>query len=489
MPLLKTADGLNSMAALLKGVAGHFLLPKSQNEDLARRELILNLIISFSIFCFSLINLIRLWDVISNPSDRGLPVIYTLAILVFFIILALMSRRGYIKTASWLVIVTYAVPAIYSFYIWGADLPAALLLDVLIITFCGLLISAKAAFFSALVLNAFLLILTYAQANNIITVRSYWRAENHELGDAIVYAVLLLLITALVFIFDREIRRALVRAKSSEAELRQERDDLEIRVAERTSLIREMEADKISQLYRLAEFGRISSGIFHDLVNPLTAVSLNLEQVKKSELIEGADVSIERLGEAKDCLSQAIVAARKMEDLIACIKRSIKQESIHSLFSLPEEIRSIIKILSYKARQAGVTIHFSSQADVCCHGDAVKLGQIMTNLICNSIEACENANEQAPVGKKIERNVHIFLRHFGQNAIIEVHDNGSGILSENCTKIFQPFFSTKQGRGLGLGLSSTKNIIEHDFGGEIKANSRPGQETIFTVTLPLNYEN
>jgi len=256
-----------------------------------------------------------------------------------------------------------------------------------------------------------------------------------------------------------------------------------------------MEADKISQLYRLAEFGRISSGIFHDLVNPLTAVSLNLEQVKKSEITNSPDSSAEKLGEAKDCLSQAIAAAKKMEDLIVCIKRSIKQENTCSLFSLSEEIRSIIKILDYKARQTGVVIRFSPQSDICCHGDSVKFGQIMTNLISNAIEACESANKQLEdigqldVKEKTERIVLVFLRRCGQTAIIEVRDNGNGFLPENSLKIFQPFFSTKQGRGLGLGLSSTKNIVEHNFGGEIKASCRLGQETIFTVTLPLSYES
>jgi len=140
MILRKIAITCRKIAVMPKNSIKRFLLPKSQNEDVARKELILNLIITFSIFCFSLINLIRLWDTISNPADRGLPLVYTLVILIFFIILAIMSRRGWIKTASWLIIIIYSIPAAYSFYSWGADLPAALLLSVLIITFCGLLI-------------------------------------------------------------------------------------------------------------------------------------------------------------------------------------------------------------------------------------------------------------------------------------------------------------------------------------------------------------
>lgn len=463
-----------------------FLAPKSKDEEIMRKELILNLIIAFSLVCFTLINLIRIIDIISNPNDRGLPLIYTLAILGFFILLVFLSRRSLIKTASWLIIGTYAFPAAYSFIVWGADLPAALLLSVLVITFFGLLFSAKSAIFGALVLNIFLFILTYAQARGWAAVKNYWRAESHELGDAIIYAILLILITSLIFVFDREIRRALTRAKNSEAALQKEKDGLELRVEERTKLIREMEAGKINQLYRLAEFGRLSSGIFHDLINPLTAVSLNLEQAKLSNASDKTPSS-QKLGDARDCLSQAISAAKKMEDLIACIKRSIKQESVNSLFSLSEEISSAIKLLSYKLRQAKIEIFFNPEEDIFCQGDAVKFSQIVSNLICNSIDACVESQDNAPLLDKLDRRVIINLFRKNNQAILEIRDNGNGVSPENATKIFQPFFTTKKAGGLGLGLSSTKNIVENSFGGCINFNSQPGTETIFTITLPLTY--
>ena len=445
------------------------VVPKNFNSDRGRRTLVLNILLLLSIFVFTLLNIIRLIDVISNEQDRGLPIIYTLVILLFFIFLRWLSRWGWTRLASWLFVSTYSLPMIYCFINWGADLPAALLLGVLIITFLGVLISAPTALWGALILNTFLIYLTHLQNTGLIKVAGYWRAEKHEIGDAITYAILLLLITSLVVIFEREIRRSLKRAEKSELELIAEKDALEERVIERTKMIREMEAEKISQLYRLAEFGRISSGIFHDLINPLTAVSLNLEQINNNG--ENKIIS------AKDSLSQAIAASRKMEDLIACIKRSIRKENRQETFSLNQEIETVVKILSYKARQANVAVIFKSDMEINYFGDPAKFGQVIANLISNGIEASTD------IANLKTKSINISLTKNQNNYIISVQDYGSGIPTENTEKIFEPFFSTKPGCGFGIGLSSAKSIIEKNFLGKLDVQSQINQGTTFTINL------
>ncbi len=274
------------------------LAPRSLDEEIARREQILNILIFFSIICFSALSLIRLLDFIAHGSDRGLAPALLLLILSFFIFLFWLSKKKMFKTASWLLIIIYSLPMLYSFITWGADLPAALLMAILIITFFGVLMGSQASLISASILSVFLITLTWLQTNGLMATVNYWRLEKNELGDTIAYAVLMMVITVIVWIFDNGLNKALRRAHISEVALKQERNDLEIKVIERTAQLRELEAEKIEQLYRLAEFGRLSSGVFHDLINPLTAVSLNLEQIKN----EGTT----SLANAKDCLSQAI---------------------------------------------------------------------------------------------------------------------------------------------------------------------------------------
>ena len=449
------------------------LTPKSRSKEIARREQILNILIFFSIICFSMLNLIRLLDLIDHGPDRGLPIISSLVILAFFIFLFWLSKKGKIKTASWLLIIIYSLPMFYSFLIWGADLPAALLIAILIITFFGALMGSKASLISALLLNLFLITLTYLQANNIIVTNSYWRLEKHEPGDAIAYSILIMVTVVIVWIFDNGLHKALQRACLSEEALKKERDDLEIKVEERTTKIRKIKMEKISQLYRLAEFGRLSSGVFHDLINPLTAVSLNLEQIKNE--------SVTNLTDARDCLSQAISASHKMEDLIACIKKSIRQENIKINFSPKTEIEVVINILSYKARKANTEVNFFYDDNINLYGDPVKFSQIIINLISNSIDSCEVKKE------KLTQTIKVRLKKQLEFLTIEVKDCGAGILPENINKIFRPFFSTKKEGGLGLGLSSTKNIVEKEFLGSINVASEIDKETAFTVFIPLPY--
>jgi signal transduction histidine kinase len=449
------------------------LKPKSRNEDIARREYILNILIFFSIICFLILNIIRILDFIAHGPDRGLPLAFTLIILGFFSFLFWLSKKGFIKSAAWLLIIIYSLPMFYSFLTWGADLPAALLMAVLIITFFGILMGSRAAVISALIINVALIILTYLQAQGFISTHSYWRQKSHELGDAVTYALLIMIITIIVWIFDRSLNKALTRAHLSEQALKQERDDLEIKVEERTSKIREMETEKIGQLYRLAEFGRLSSGVFHDLINPLTAVSLNLEQIKNENET--------KLINAKDCLSQAIAASHKMEDLIICIKKSIRQENSKIDFLPKAEIEAAMSILGYKSRQANTEVHFCCEDETTFYGDPVKFSQVVINLISNSIDSCEAKKTN------FTQIIRVNLKRQTEFIVIEVKDWGIGIPPENINKVFQPFFSTKQEGGLGLGLSSTKNIVEKEFSGSIAVSSEINKETAFTVTIPLIY--
>lgn len=453
----------------IKNLFIKLIAPRQEDEDKRRQELILNILLIFSLSGFFILNIIRVIDYILYTERRGMPISITLIIFIFFAYLLWLSHRGWQKTAASLFIISFALPMFYSLIMWGADLPAGLLLAVLVIILSGILLGARLALFSTFFIAITLIFLIDQQARGLIEIKDYWRSEKAQISDAIAYSVLLFIIAATAWLFCREIKHSLKRALISEKLLREERDSLEIKVKKRTQELREAEAEKINQLYRLAEFGRLSSGIFHDLINPLTAVSLNLEQIKTETDI--------KILSAKSYLNQALLATNKMEGLIASIKKQISRESTARIFSLNQEIEQIIQILSYKARRAQVIIKFTAEKEVKLMGDAIKFGQIITNLLANAIEACEEAER---------KEVNLNLSTDDAEIKIIIADNGTGIAPENLAKIFEPFFSTKKanGRGLGLGLASTKNIIEKDFAGTIKVISAPEQGTTFTIKLP-----
>lgn len=445
-------------------------------EDENRHKAILDILLFLSIAAFTSINLIRIIDYLTNK-QRGLPLWSTALILALLFFLAILSRYKKILIASVLLIFLYSLPMIFSLTVWGADLPAGLLLAVLIIIISVALLGARAAFFVAFMVSALLLSLTNLQNHRIISVQDYWRQESNQIADAIVYSVLLIVIAGITWLFAHGINKSLARARISEKALEKERDSLEIKIGERTRELRQAEQEKICQLYRLAEFGRLSSGIFHDLVNPLTAVSLNLEQIKgdtENKSATDQDVKIARFH-----LNQALLAANKMEGLIAGVKKQIQKEEILASFNPCREITDIIQILAYKARKANVKIVFTETTDIVFNGDAVKFGQIIINLIANAIDASEN--------NQTTKEIKIDLKKDNDGINIIVEDQGVGIEPENINKIFERYFSTKKktGQGLGIGLALTKDITEKNFGGTINVVSRPEYGSTFSIFLPF----
>jgi len=450
---------------------GNLIKPHSTSEESRRKEMILNIILLFSIAAFLILNFIRICDVFIYQRADGMPLIITLVILLFFIFLWYLSRRGFLKIASWLLIITFSVPMFYSFLAWGTDLPAGLILSVLIIVLSGILFGGRAILITTLFTSTFLIIVSHQHSQGWLPIESSWRNNAAEAADAIAHSSLLLIISAIIWLFCREINKSLKRALDSELALKQERDSLEITVEKRTKELLLLEEEKIRQLYRFAEFGRLSSGIFHDLINPLSAVSLNLEQINNET---GA-----RVASAKNYLNQALIATHKMEGLIAGIKKQISREENIDVFSLNQEISQSLEILAYKARRSRVNLKFESNQEFSLIGNALKFGQVITNLLANAIEACEQSET---------KNVFINLAQTGNEIFLKVVDSGVGISQENLTKIFQPFFSTKKvtGQGLGIGLSLTREIIEKDFQGSISVSSGPSGGATFLIKIPKN---
>ncbi|MFA6994916.1 MAG: HAMP domain-containing sensor histidine kinase [Patescibacteria group bacterium] len=470
---------IQTNALSIKNYFKKLIQPQNPDKNLNRQELLLNILLSSSIVGFALINLIQLINRATSTKGHGLPPIYTGLIFLFLIFLFWLSKKGQIKITTWLLITTYSLPMFHLFILQGTDLPTSLLLAVLIISLFGLLIEDGPVLMSSAIIGIFMILLAYFQHTSLIKFNDYWRAEKNEVTDTVIYALLLLVIALIIWLLSRSLKQALASARESEEKLQEEYELLEIKVIERTKQLHQAEEEKIIQLYRLAEFGRLSSGIFHDLINPLTAVSLNLEQIKG----EAGD----KIVNAKSYLDQALLATHRMENLIVGIKKQIQQKSSPTVFIVNEEIEQIIQILTHKARQAKIQINFISTEIIKFYGDAVKFGQIIINLLANAIEASE---EQIKISNdhSSKKEIKIELLNQKNKILILVSDQGVGIMAENIDKIFEPFFSTKteNDRGLGLGLASVKNITEHNFSGSITVESQINLGSRFIVSLPLD---
>ncbi|MDP3837183.1 MAG: HAMP domain-containing sensor histidine kinase [bacterium] len=430
----------------------------------------------FSAGVMLFLNVIRITDYIANPSNTGLPLGVTLLLLITFLGLWQLARFGHETISAWLLIVAYAAPTLYCFYSWGADLPAAILMSVLVVVMAGMFLGSKRALLITATLITSIVALSYLQYHQILPVSSDWRSLPHHPADAIAYALIFSVIYLLAWIIIRENRQALTRANEASLALQAEREGLEAIVIERTKAIREIQREQIEQLQVLASIGQLSGGIFHDIVNPLTAVSLNLECLKEERCPQ--------LGETQDYLHQALSATNRIKDLVNSTNSCLRREGREKMFSIRAEILKIKKIMDAKARRQNTLIYIDSGTDIQIRGGQTRFGQVIMNLLNNALEACSHLKDQS------ESRVYISLgeRHKYKEIELSITDTGGGIDKENLNKIFGAFFTTKSSgdKNLGLGLSIVKEIVEIDFHGHITVSSKPGEGSTFTLCLPIN---
>lgn len=450
----------------------NLIKPKSTDEDLKRREFILNCIIVGTIVFSSILTAIILYRSMTVSEYKGMSFYLALFVLLLFVSFYTLSRKGYFVIISYVLILLYLACAVFMTYNWGVELTTALLFYALVITISSILISFRFSFFISVIISALLLVFTYLQVSRISKPDLYWKFENIRFEDGIFFVLLLFIITLVSWLSNREIEKSLIRARKSEAELKKERDNLEITVEERTKDLKMLQMEKIIQLYRFAEFGKLSSGLFHDLVNPLTAVTLCLEEARAES---------NKIVDARQHLEKAVMATKKIENFVMAIRRQIQKQESKIEFPLTEEIRQNIQMFSYKARKCGVELEFNDHEDIIFFGDQIKFGQIVSNLISNAIDSYEGS-----AGEKPDKKVVIRLWQEGDAVSLSVEDFGTGISSENLGKIFEPFFTTKNmGKGIGIGLSSTKDIVEGEFKGAISVESKASGGVKFAVKFPL----
>jgi signal transduction histidine kinase len=256
----------------------------------------------------------------------------------------------------------------------------------------------------------------------------------------------------------------LKRAWISESELKKERDHLEQTVEERTRELKQAQLEKMFQMYRFVEFGRLASGFFHDMTVPLTTVSLNLDAIKSVHSSTEVD--------------QAIVGAKKMGAYVRAIRKQLQKQTVMTKFSLDREVSEVLSIMAAKAREERVLFIFEKEK-ITMYGNPLKFSQLLTNLISNAIDSYDQ------VRGKNTRTIHIVLKKKKGVAHISVKDHGKGIPLQLQPKIFEPFVTTKLEKGMGLGLSFCKTIVTKEYHGTISFVSTEGEGTTFTIEIPM----
>lgn len=239
----------------------------------------------------------------------------------------------------------------------------------------------------------------------------------------------------------------------------------------RLSHTRELEA-QLNQAEQSAVVGRLASAIAHEIRNPLNYINLTLDHLRTQFAPED-----ERKRETFERLAQQL----KVE--VARINTRISEFLNYSRPS-PLELRPLdlraeaedaLRMVEVKAAESNIETRVEQTNDVPpVIGDAEALRSVFTNLIINGMQAIDGD------GGKL--TISISSENSGHNARIEITDTGRGIAPDDISKVFEPYFSTKD-TGTGLGLAIVKKAVD-DHGGTISVKSKQGVGTTFTITLP-----
>ena len=220
---------------------------------------------------------------------------------------------------------------------------------------------------------------------------------------------------------------------------------------------------------RLATLGALAGGLAHEIKNPLSTLSINLQLLEED---------LQRAGEhaGGKCLARIATLRREVRRLEEVLEDFLRYARPHELKLVPADVNRLLDemldFVSPEATQSGVRISRGFAPGLPpVRIDAAVLKQAFLNIVINAKQAMPTGGElmvrTRPARKGIE---------------IDFIDTGVGIPAENLPRIWDVYFSTKQ-KGTGLGLPTARRIIE-EHGGTVRVHSEVGKGTCFTVFLP-----
>ncbi|MEM8731135.1 MAG: ATP-binding protein [Pseudomonadota bacterium] len=226
---------------------------------------------------------------------------------------------------------------------------------------------------------------------------------------------------------------------------------------------------ELVQTGKLAALGQMSAALSHEINQPLAAVKSyaeNAAQYLDRDRVPEARGNIQRISEMADRMAK-----------ISGHLRNFARRPADTLKPVPvgPMIEAVVGLVAPQARAAGAEIRFAlPPGELFVIGGPTRLQQVLVNVVTNALDA---------MGEAQEREVCIDVQPAATEVVIEVRDTGPGFPPGVVEHMFDPFFTTKTvGKGMGLGLSISHNIIK-DFGGKITAENHPGGGAVFRVSL------
>ena len=306
-------------------------------------------------------------------------------------------------------------------------------------------------------------------------------------------------------------KQAELALQESEAQLRQKADELQ-------STLEELQQTQtqLVQSEKMSGLGQLVAGIAHEINNPVNFIYGNLEHLTEyaTDLLElvqqyqeeytEPSEDLEELIEEKDVdflaedlpkmLDSMQIGAKRIRDIVKSLRTfSRMDEAEVKAVDLHEGIDSTLTILhnrlKFKSDRPGIHVvrEYGEIPPVECYPG--QLNQVFMNLFGNAIDALDEYSQEHPQQCKESRGeIHIATELREQErVVVRIRDNGPGIPEDVQQKIFDPFFTTKPvGKGTGMGLAISYQIITEKHQGNLQYSSHPGEGTEFVIEIPLH---
>ncbi len=232
--------------------------------------------------------------------------------------------------------------------------------------------------------------------------------------------------------------------------------------------------EQLVQAGKLATLGELTTGIAHELNNPLNNIGLFMGNAIDLIQLGAVDTDPERILHE---LNKAMQQVRKASEIISHLRTFGRAAAVNfEPVDLQQVVERAISLMheQLRLRQIEMQVQFPPE-EVLVFGNAIQLEQVMINLLTNARDALAEAAQKV---------ITITCAMEPKYVELHVYDTGPGIPADFEKRIFDPFFTTKEvGAGTGLGLSITYGIIR-DHEGSIVVESHPGQGAHFLIQLP-----
>jgi C4-dicarboxylate-specific signal transduction histidine kinase len=235
--------------------------------------------------------------------------------------------------------------------------------------------------------------------------------------------------------------------------------------------------EQLVQAGKLATLGELTTGVAHELNNPLNNIGLfignivdhiRMGEMEEDRIIADLEKALGQVGKASEIISHLRTFGRASAVTVEAV--SIEDVIARALSLMQEQLR---------LRQIDVEVDLCAEEAVVI-GNAIQLEQVFINLITNACDALHESERKSITIQCAVEEGHVR---------IALSDSGPGIPAGLEQRIFDPFFTTKEvGTGTGLGLSITYGIIK-EHGGTISVESPPGEGACFLVELPLGNDD